>query len=297
VCLAARAGTQRRKIVKIAKTLSAKVIAANRRNAAKSTGPKTISGKKNVSRNGVRHGVFARELYVAAEERYEFETLRRNLTSEFIPKTALQKLLLEEIICCAWRCKLATRFEMRQFRSLMGDMTLQEDKTAASRDETVVRGWYAANRQSLQSGQRFLAVLRDAVQQNGRVPDSLKEEVIACFGHQFYDLLSDYIPVNIDFLLFTKQMIGHANTYNIPLPELNDKGEQVMVDIRERLHMAIKLIEQESRHLQDLEQSYEQRNATSRAGPPDFAPRFFTSATRDLHRAIDAFLHLKAHRL
>jgi hypothetical protein len=35
-------------------------IAANRRNALKSTGPRTAAGKARVSRNGLRHGVRAR---------------------------------------------------------------------------------------------------------------------------------------------------------------------------------------------------------------------------------------------
>jgi len=36
---------------------SAKQIAANRRNAARSTGPRTFSGKKRASMNAMRHGL------------------------------------------------------------------------------------------------------------------------------------------------------------------------------------------------------------------------------------------------
>jgi hypothetical protein len=36
---------------------SAKQIAANRRNAARSTGPRTLSGKKRASMNAIRHGL------------------------------------------------------------------------------------------------------------------------------------------------------------------------------------------------------------------------------------------------
>ncbi len=39
------------------RTGSARKIEANRRNARKSTGPKTATGKKRVSRNAIKHGV------------------------------------------------------------------------------------------------------------------------------------------------------------------------------------------------------------------------------------------------
>lgn len=38
---------------------SARKIAANRNNAAKSTGPRTVSGKKRASRNATKHGLLA----------------------------------------------------------------------------------------------------------------------------------------------------------------------------------------------------------------------------------------------
>ena len=40
---------------------SEKQIAANRRNAGKSTGPKTRRGKKASSRNAITHGLYARD--------------------------------------------------------------------------------------------------------------------------------------------------------------------------------------------------------------------------------------------
>ena len=279
--------------MKIRKTVSAKVFAANRNNAAKSTGPKTRSGKAYASQNAIKHGIFARELYITAEETGEFEELRHDLTAQLVPQTHLQKLAVEEILFCTWRSKLAGRLEMRALRSIGHETT-----NALSRDEAVVEGWYGSNRQNLQAGLRFLAVLREGIQKDGRVPESLKEPLIACFGAHLYEQLTEYIPVNIDFILITERNLRHAETYDLPLPDLNDKGPKVVPDIRERWNMALKLVDQEMRHLQDLDKSYEQRFATSRAGPTtDFAPRYFSSAMRDLHRAIDRLAHLKEHRM
>ena len=288
--------------MKTRKTVSAKVVAANRRNATKSTGPKSSFGKSHTKLNALKNGFFAKELYLSADEVSDFKTLQEDLTTELAPKTRLQRLSLEHIACCAWRCKLATRLEMQQYRSVAEntDGSTQDVQTTTSRDEAVVRGWYGANRQNLNAGLRFLAILRAAVAENGSVPDYLKEQLISFFGNELYEQLTEYIPVNIDFILLTERNMRHAELYKLPLPELNDNGPKVVPDIRERLNMALKLVDQETRHLVDLEQSYERRSAAiARTGPTmtDFSPRFFTTATRDYHRAIDAFLLLKAQRL
>src|SRR5215813_10166603 len=39
-------------------------VAANRRNAQKSTGPKTAAGKRRVARNAIKHGLFTSKLLV-----------------------------------------------------------------------------------------------------------------------------------------------------------------------------------------------------------------------------------------
>src|SRR2546421_11026777 len=104
--------------MKIRKTVSAKVIAANRTNATKSTGPTSRFGKSQSKLNALKGGFFAKELYLSADEISDFETLQEDLTTELAPKTRLQRLAVDHVACCAWRCKLATRLEMQQYRSL-----------------------------------------------------------------------------------------------------------------------------------------------------------------------------------
>ena len=48
------------------KVVSEKQLAANRRNAKKSTGPKTTAGKVRARRNSLRHGLLARDVVVTA---------------------------------------------------------------------------------------------------------------------------------------------------------------------------------------------------------------------------------------
>jgi hypothetical protein len=278
--------------MKTRKTVSAKIVAANRRNASKSTGAKTVSGKANSKLNAIKHGLFARELSVSAEEMGDFEALRRDLTAQLAPKSELQKLAVDEILFCTWRCKLAGRWEMRLLHS-----TAEDAPTAGSNDQALMTGWYAATRQNIRAGVRFLFELREDVQTHGRVREFFKDRLVNAFGSDFYDQLTVWIPINVDAIYMADQLVNHAKNYNLPLPELETKPK-VVVDLRERLQMALKLIAQEARHLEDLDRSFENRFATSRAGPTtDFAPRFFSSASRDLHRAIEWFAHLKRQHM
>ena len=42
-------------------------VKANRKNAKKSTGPKTAEGKEKVSKNAAKHGLFAAEAVITGE--------------------------------------------------------------------------------------------------------------------------------------------------------------------------------------------------------------------------------------
>jgi len=65
---------------------------AKRRNATKSTEPRTDRGKRDSAKNALRFGFFTREIVVKAEEQSEFETLRVSLRRQFTPATAMQKI-------------------------------------------------------------------------------------------------------------------------------------------------------------------------------------------------------------
>jgi hypothetical protein len=64
--------------------------------------------------------------------------------------------------------------------------------------------------------------------------------------------------------------------------------------------MVIKLLEMQGLMLSDLWSSLEQRVsefARPQNDTVDFAPRYFSAACRDLHRAIDRFMDLKKNNL
>src|SRR6185295_13338030 len=65
-----------------------KQIAANRKNAAKSTGPLTPEGRLTSSQNAVRHGLTATQLVISVEEQSEFHEILHDFQAELQPAGA-----------------------------------------------------------------------------------------------------------------------------------------------------------------------------------------------------------------
>jgi hypothetical protein len=60
-------------------------ILANRRNAQKSTGPRTPQGKAAVSQNAVKLGLFAERDVISSESQADFNLYRNQLLDELDP--------------------------------------------------------------------------------------------------------------------------------------------------------------------------------------------------------------------
>lgn len=80
-----------------------KQLNANRRNARKSTGPRTEVGKEISSRNAVRHGLTAEQHFVVGEDHQAFKDLRSALQDQLQPATAMEDFMTDRIATIAWR--------------------------------------------------------------------------------------------------------------------------------------------------------------------------------------------------
>lgn len=87
-------------------------IEANRRNAKKSTGPRTSAGKRNSSANAIKHGLTAEPGRVLAQEDpAERARLEAGLMDYWEPQGEQELLLVRQITDAAWRMQRAGRFE------------------------------------------------------------------------------------------------------------------------------------------------------------------------------------------
>lgn len=84
---------------------SEKKIAANRANAARSTGPRTPEGKAKSSMNAVKHGLTARSAVLPGEDRGEREAMARALLRDLAPQGLSQRILAARIVALAWKLR------------------------------------------------------------------------------------------------------------------------------------------------------------------------------------------------
>ena len=80
----------------------AKII-ANRRNAQKSTGPRTREGKAAISQNAVKHGLLASQAVISSESREDFDINRDRIIRDLVPESPMESMLSERIVVLSWR--------------------------------------------------------------------------------------------------------------------------------------------------------------------------------------------------
>ena len=85
--------------------VSLRKVESNRRNSQKSTGPKTATGKKRVSRNAVRHGFFSKFLLIqhrdGKESQREYDDFYAGFRKHYQPVGWLEELWVEKITVAA----------------------------------------------------------------------------------------------------------------------------------------------------------------------------------------------------
>jgi len=98
---------------------SPRKIAANRRNAKKSTGLKTSRGKTISSWNSTRHGLLAQRLpFIPDKDKKHFARLLSSLRQDLEPVGTVEEVLVERIAQEYWRLGVAARHEAEELGKL-----------------------------------------------------------------------------------------------------------------------------------------------------------------------------------
>jgi hypothetical protein len=92
-------------------------VAANRRNAEKSTGPKTARGKAAAARSALSHGLTAERVICFDETEADFAAFAEGLRAALDPADPVEVQLAERIALCAWRLRRAYRVEAELFNA------------------------------------------------------------------------------------------------------------------------------------------------------------------------------------
>ena len=93
-------------------------ILANRRNAQKSTGPRTHQGKAVVSQNAIQHGLSAAQAIISSESQADFDLYRQQMLAELDPVSPMESMLAERVVTLSWRLKRVCRIQNQTIDAL-----------------------------------------------------------------------------------------------------------------------------------------------------------------------------------
>src|SRR5918997_4431748 len=112
---------------------------ANRRNARKSTGPKTSGGKAAVRLNANKHGLRSQEVLLPGEDGEALKELDENLRAELQPVGELENLLVDSIVAAHWRLRRLRRVEAGIFSwELYGELAERAQQEAQTYEWSVL---------------------------------------------------------------------------------------------------------------------------------------------------------------
>jgi hypothetical protein len=86
-------------------------IEANRRNAQRSTGPRTVEGKAASSMNALKSGIDAESTVIPGEDAAALAALTEQFYQDCQPQTVIESVLVDNIIQATWRLRRFARID------------------------------------------------------------------------------------------------------------------------------------------------------------------------------------------
>jgi len=99
-----------------------KQVAANRKNAKKSTGPKTPEGKAKSAQNATTHGLTASHDVIKGESQEEFDAHKQSFLDVLNPQNAVEDFLADRVASLAWRLNRAGSIERQMLDGFAADL-------------------------------------------------------------------------------------------------------------------------------------------------------------------------------
>jgi hypothetical protein len=141
--------------------ISERKIEANRRNAQKSSGPRTKLGKAVSRMNAMKHGITAEQVILDGESAKKFKALRRELFEVLAPADAIEAELVQAIIMDQWRLRRHYRAEASLFTELGGGGNLGGGFQAAPQSLATLIRYHAEIERSIHRNLAALARLQE----------------------------------------------------------------------------------------------------------------------------------------
>lgn len=177
----------------MSKRVTDKQLAANRRNARKSTGPRTPRGREVSKMNALKHGILSKQVLVAArhhrESGSELEALHRRFWDQLQPSGPLEEMLVDQIVTAHWRLRRALTAEAAEI-ALGVDAIHRDSRVGVSPSiqwmKWSVGGDAAFGMEESSIGNALLGEwlrdVREAVERDGRLTEAAVQSLADRFG-------------------------------------------------------------------------------------------------------------------
>jgi hypothetical protein len=109
-------------------------IEANRRNALKSTGPRTGAGKQASRCNAVRHGLTAETVIGALEDAEDYKAFEAAVSADYDAQSAVERELILRLASLLWRLRRTTTMESGLFEIQAGHLRYYRQNRQALTD-------------------------------------------------------------------------------------------------------------------------------------------------------------------
>ena len=96
-------------------------IAANRANAQKSTGPRSVEGKSASRFNALKHGIHAQSVVIPGEDPADYDALSDAYYHEYSPASPSEAFHVETMLRAAWQKLRLARVEADLTRTLLAE--------------------------------------------------------------------------------------------------------------------------------------------------------------------------------
>jgi hypothetical protein len=101
----------------MSKIISQRKIEANRRNAKKSTGPKTADGKAKSAMNSIKYGIYSDKYLIKDESYEEFHNYRKKILKCLNPTNAVLFDMATHVVSNGWEYQRCTLLESKILNS------------------------------------------------------------------------------------------------------------------------------------------------------------------------------------
>jgi len=287
---------------------SERKLAANRRNARRSTGPRTPAGKAAVRYNALQHGLLAQEVVITTgdgrEDPEEFRCLHSAFVDDLQPVGPLEHMLVEKIVVCYWRLRRVLRVETAEIRRRYGVPASEGAAPPAAglpplaAFGTLPYGASEILQRSAAGIRHLLQVLADVrlvVQAAGHLTESARDRLTTAFG-------SEEGTVGRTCCLYS-YLITDREELEEEHPGLSTDGwtpeecQQMILNALDEEHRRLASLTDQVAHRESLERDL--RTACLALPPPDAADtllRYETTLDRQLYKAIAELERLQRRR-